>query len=71
MTLGYFVRDLKGVKTQLSSENSFWNKFLQNRLDSELGTEFHVPIISKSGSLKLLEPSGPVQAFTGIILPFF
>jgi hypothetical protein len=26
----------------------------------------HVPIVLKSGSLKLLEPSGPVQVFTGI-----
>jgi hypothetical protein len=27
-----------------------------------------VPIVLKSGSLKLLEPSGPVQACTGIAL---
>jgi hypothetical protein len=30
---------------------------------------FHVPIVLKSGSLKLLEPSGPVQACNGIALP--
>jgi len=29
----------------------------------------HVPIILKSGSLHLLEPSGPVQACNGIALP--
>ena len=29
----------------------------------------HVPIVLKSGSLNLLEPSGPVQAYTGIALP--
>jgi len=29
----------------------------------------HVPIFLKSGSLNLLEPSGPVQACTGIDLP--
>ena len=29
----------------------------------------HVPIVLKSGSLKLLEPSGPVQACNGIALP--
>jgi len=29
----------------------------------------HVPIILKSGSLNLLEPSGPVQACHGIALP--
>jgi hypothetical protein len=28
-----------------------------------------MPIILKSGSLNLQEPSGPVQACTGIILP--
>jgi len=30
-----------------------------------------VPIVLKSGSLNLLEPSGPVQACNGIALPFF
>jgi len=29
----------------------------------------HVPIVLKSGNLNLLEPSGPVQACTGISLP--
>jgi hypothetical protein len=29
----------------------------------------HVPIVLKSGSLKLLEPSGPVQVCNGIALP--
>jgi hypothetical protein len=29
-----------------------------------------VPIVLKSGSLKLLEPSGSVQACNGIALPF-
>ena len=29
----------------------------------------HVLIVSKSGSLNLLEPSGPVQACAGIPLP--
>jgi len=29
-----------------------------------------VPIVLKSGNLKLLEPSGPVQACNGIALPF-
>jgi hypothetical protein len=28
-----------------------------------------VPIVIKPGNLKLLEPSGPVQGFTGIALP--
>jgi hypothetical protein len=30
-----------------------------------------VPIVYKSGSLNLLEPSGPVQACNGITLPFY
>jgi hypothetical protein len=29
-----------------------------------------VPIVLKSGSLNLLEPSGPVKACDGIALPF-
>jgi len=29
-----------------------------------------VPIVLKSGSLNLLEPSGPVQSCNGIALPF-
>ena len=29
----------------------------------------HVPIVLKSGSLDILEPSGPVQACNGIALP--
>jgi hypothetical protein len=31
---------------------------------------FHVPTVLKSGSLNLLEPSGPVQNCTGIALTF-
>jgi len=30
-----------------------------------------VPIVLKSGSLNLLEPSGPLQACNGIALPLF
>jgi len=39
--MGYFVRDLKGVKTQLYLGYSFWKTsfFLQNRVDSVLGTD--------------------------------
>ena len=31
----------------------------------------HVPIVLKSGSLNLLEPSGPVKAYNGNALPFY
>jgi hypothetical protein len=30
-----------------------------------------VPIVLKSGSLNLLEPSGPVKTCNGIALPFY
>jgi hypothetical protein len=33
--------------------------------------QLHVPTVLKSGSLNLLEPSGPVQACNGFALPFF
>ena len=32
---------------------------------------FHVPIVLKCGRLTFLEPSGPVQACNGIVLPFY
>ena len=32
--------------------------------------QLHVPFLLKSGSLNLLEPLGPIQACTGIALPF-
>jgi hypothetical protein len=31
----------------------------------------HVPIVLKSGSLNILEPSGPIQACTGISFSFY
>jgi len=40
----------------------------EGRADSILN--LHMPIVLKSGSLSLLEPSGPVQACNGIALPF-
>jgi len=33
--------------------------------------KLRVPIVLKSGNLRLLETSGPVQACNGIALPFF
>ena len=38
--------------------------------ESRQSYHLHVPIVMKSGSLNLLEPSGPVQAFKGIALPW-
>ena len=31
----------------------------------------HVPIVMKSGSLNVLEPSGPVQTCNWIALPYY
>jgi hypothetical protein len=31
----------------------------------------HLPIVLKSGSLNLLAPMGPTQAYTGFAIPFF
>ena len=57
--------------------SSNWNEYQEYFLGVKGGRcvglktfHFHVPIVLKSGSLNLLEPSGPVQACTGIVLPF-
>jgi hypothetical protein len=44
--------------TEMSTRNNSW------------GQPYHIrgPIVLKSGSLNLLEPSGPVQACNGIAL---
>ena len=55
--------------TEMSTRNIFW-------LVKAAGTygwqpyHLHVPIVLKSGSLNLLETSGPFQACTRIVLPF-
>ena len=41
--------------------------WLVRRADDQL----YVPIVLKSGSLNLLEPSRPVQAYTGIAILLF
>jgi hypothetical protein len=43
--------------TEMSTSNISW------------GVNLHVPTVMKYGSLKLLEPSGPVQACAGIASP--
>ena len=57
--------------TEMSTRNEY---FLGGKGGQCLGLTilppFHVPIVLKSGSLNLLEPSGPVQACNGIALPF-
>ena len=56
--------------TEMSIRNISWGQKWPVRRADKL-TTFHVPIVLKSGSLNLLEPSGPVQACNGIALPFF
>jgi hypothetical protein len=55
--------------TEMSTRNVSWGV----KAAGVLGWQpyhLHVPIVLKSGSLKLLEPSGPVQACNVIALPF-
>jgi len=54
-----------------SNRNEYIEYFLGVKAASAYGWQpyyLHVPIVLKSGSLNLLEPSGPVQACNGIAL---
>jgi hypothetical protein len=52
---------------------SFWHKWVPGTFPGDKGGwqtyHLHVPIFLKSGSLKFLEPLGPVQFYIGIFLP--
>jgi len=53
----------------MNTGNIFWGV----KADGTYGWQpyhLHEPIVLKSGSLNLLESSGPVQACNGIALPF-
>ena len=65
MTLG-----LTQPLTEMSSRNISWGVKAAGAYDWQ-PYHFHVPTVLKSGSLKLLEPSGPAQASNGIALPCF
>ena len=55
----------------VSNRNEYQEYFLGVKAASAQGSQpyhLHMPIFLKSGSLKLLEPSGPVQACNGIAL---
>jgi len=57
-----------------SNRNEYQEYFLGVKAAGAYGLQpyhLHVPIVLKSGSLNLLEPSGPVQACSGIALPFY
>ena len=56
-----------------SNRNEYQEYFLGVKEAGAYGWQpyhLHVPIVLKSGSLNVLEPSGPLQACIGIALPF-
>jgi hypothetical protein len=57
--------------TQPLTKNEYQEYFLGVKVAGKdwQPCHFHVPIVLKSGSLNLLEPSGPVKACNGIALP--
>ena len=56
--------------TEMSTRNISW-KLNAAGAQGWQPYHLHVPIVLKSESLKLLEPSGPIQACNGIALPLF
>jgi hypothetical protein len=54
--------------TELSTRNISWRVKAAGALGWQ-PCHLHVPIVLKSGSFNLLEPSGPVKACNGIALP--
>jgi len=56
--------------TEMSTTNISWAVKAVGTWDLQL-YHLHVSIVLKSGSLNLLEPSGPVQTCNGIALPLF
>ena len=55
--------------TEMSTKNISWGVKAAGAYSWQ-PYHIHVPIFLKSGSLNLLEPSGPVQHCNGIALPF-
>jgi hypothetical protein len=56
-----------------SNRNEYQEYFLGVKAAGAYGWQpydLHVPTVLKSGSLNLLEPSGPAQACNGIALPY-
>jgi len=56
--------------TEMSTRNISWRVKAAGERGWQL-YHLHVPIVLKSESLNLLEPSGPVQACNGIAFTFF
>jgi hypothetical protein len=63
------VLELTQALTEMSTRNISWGVKLAGAYDWQ-PYHLHLPIVLKSGSLNLLEPSGPVQACNGISLPY-
>jgi hypothetical protein len=60
--------------TEISTRNISWGGGGGVNAAGAYGCQpyhLHVPIVLKSGSLNLLESSGPVQACNGTALPFY
>jgi hypothetical protein len=58
--------------TEMSTRNIFWGKGGRCvGLADGQPCNIHVPIVLKSGSLNLLEPSGSAKACNGIALPYY
>jgi len=55
--------------TEMSTSSILWGVKMANAQCWQR-YHLHVPIVLKSGSLKLVEPSGPLQACSGNALPF-
>jgi len=55
--------------TEIGTRNTSWEVKLAGAWGWQ-PCHLHVPIVLKSSTFKLLEPSGPVQACTRIALPF-
>ena len=53
--------------TEMSTSNISWGVKVAGAWGWQ-PYHLHVPIVLKSGSLKLLEPTGPIQACNGIVL---
>ena len=51
-----------------SNRNEYQQYFLWGK--GRQPYHLHVPTVRKSGSLNLLEPSGPVQTGNGIVIPY-
>ena len=80
MSLEFFIDIILPGRTMppgvdlASNRNEYQEYFLVIKSAGGWGWQpyhLHVPIVLKSGSLNLLEPSGPVQACNGIALLFY